>query len=251
MAAPAPPVRNGCAGWGLPRDTWPQFPASGTHLQRYAGRLTAAEINSSFYRPHQRATYERWADGVPQGFRFSVKLPKTITHEKRLRGCDSLLGDFLAQTAGLGHKLGCLLSQLPPSLAFDAAVAQSFFKALRAQHAGPVALEPRHASWFTPDADAVLGKHQIARVLADPVRHDAGRAPGGWPGLVYLRLHGSPRMYYSAYAQATLRALALKLRESAEGGAEVWCIFDNTASGAAVSNALQLDALIKGKGPSA
>jgi uncharacterized protein YecE (DUF72 family) len=246
MAAPALPVRTGCAGWSLPRDSWPQFPDSGTHLQRYAGRLMAAEINSSFYRPHQPATYERWADSVPADFRLSVKLPKTITHEKRLRDCGGLLDGFLAQAAGLGCKLGCLLVQLPPSLAFDAAVAQSFFKALRAQHAGPVALEPRHASWFTPDADAVLGKHQIARVLADPVRHDAGRAPGGWPGLVYVRLHGSPRMYYSSYGQATLQALALKLRESADGGAVVWCIFDNTASGAAVSNALKLDALIKG-----
>lgn len=244
MAAPASPVRNGCAGWSLPRDTWPQFPAAGTHLQRYAGRLLAAEINSSFYRPHQPATYERWAGSVPAGFRFSVKLPQTITHEKRLRDCGGLLENFLAQATGLGSKLGCLLLQLPPSLVFDAGAAASFFKALRTQHAGPVALEPRHASWFTPEVDASLAQWRIARVLADPVRHAPGAAPGGWPGLVYLRLHGSPRMYYSAYDPATLQALALKLRESAARGAEVWCIFDNTASGAAVSNALSLQALL-------
>ena len=239
-AAPPPAVKAGCAGWSLPRESWPQFPETGTHLQRYAQQLDVAEINSSFYRPHQPATYERWAEGVPPGFRFSVKLPKTITHEKRLRDCDELLAGFLAQASGLGDKLGCLLVQLPPSLAFDDSVATSFFKALRAQHDGAIALEPRHASWFTPEVDAALASAKIARVLADPVLHAPGRLPGGWPGLVYLRLHGSPRMYYSSYSDATLQALAVRLQQAAADGAEAWCIFDNTASGAAVLNALEL-----------
>lgn len=237
-------VHVGCAGWSLPRDSWPQFPDTGTHLQRYAQRFNAVEINSSFYRPHQPATYERWAAAVPAGFRFSVKLPKTITHEKRLQGCAPLLHDFLAQAHGLGDRLGCLLVQLPPSLAFEDSTARPFFRDLRAQHPGAVALEPRHASWFTPEVDAVLTEQKIGRVLADPVLHAAGASPGGWPGLVYVRLHGSPRMYYSSYGRETLRALADKLREAADGGANVWCIFDNTAAGAAVDNALELSGLL-------
>lgn len=246
MPAPArPPLRAGCAGWSLPRESWPAFPETGTHLQRYAGRFNAAEINSSFYRPHQPATYERWAGSVPADFRFSVKLPKAITHEKRLRDSEGLIGDFLAQAAGLGNKLGCLLVQLPPSLVFDSNAASAFFKALRAQHAGNVALEPRHASWFSAAADVLLQTWRIARVLADPVLREAAATPGGWPGLVYVRLHGSPRMYYSSYDAATLQALAVKLRESADGGADVWCIFDNTAAGAAVDNALELQALLR------
>jgi uncharacterized protein YecE (DUF72 family) len=92
-------VRIGCAGWSLPRDSWPQFPDTGPHLQRYAKRFNAVEINSSFYRPHQPATYERWAAAVPAGFRFSVKLPKTITHEKRLHDCAPLLRGFLHRRA--------------------------------------------------------------------------------------------------------------------------------------------------------
>jgi uncharacterized protein YecE (DUF72 family) len=80
MGSPAAPLHIGCAGWSLPRESWPHFAGTGTHLQRYAGQLNAAEINSSFYRPHQPATYERWAERVPTHFRFSVKLPKTITH---------------------------------------------------------------------------------------------------------------------------------------------------------------------------
>lgn len=237
-------VRIGCAGWSLPRDSWPQFSATGTHLQRYAQRLNAVEINSSFYRPHQPATYARWAGSVPPDFRFSVKLPKTITHEKRLRDCAPLLQSFLGQACTLGDRLGCLLVQLPPSLAFDDSTVLPFFRDLCARHPGAVALEPRHASWFTPEADAVLTEQKIGRVLADPVLHAAGVSPGGWPGLVYVRLHGSPRMYYSSYGTETLRALADRLREAADGGANVWCIFDNTAAGAAVDNALELSELL-------
>lgn len=110
----------------------------------------------SFYRPHQCASYARWAASVPDHFRFSVRLPKTITHQQRLQSCAPLLDDFLAQAGGLGGKLGCLPVQLPPSLAFDAAVAGDFLRDLRRRHAGPVALEPRHASWFEPPANALL-----------------------------------------------------------------------------------------------
>jgi uncharacterized protein YecE (DUF72 family) len=231
-------IRTGCAGWSLPRASWPRFPRDGSHLERYAARLDAVEINSSFYRPHRMQTYARWAGNVPEDFRFSVKLPKTITHENRLQDCDALLDDFLAQLAGLGPRLGCLLVQLPPSLALHQASAGAFLRALRQRHTGPVALEARHASWFTTDADALLRSWQVARVLADPVLFDAGREPGGYPGLVYLRLHGSPRMYYSAYERSVLDALAARLKLAATAGSMVWCIFDNTAAGAAVDDAL-------------
>lgn len=233
-------VRVGCAGWSLPRETWPEFPEDGTHLQRYAARFNAVEINSSFYRPHQPAVYARWADSVPAHFRFSAKLPKTITHEKRLRDCQGLLDAFLPQVNALGKKLGCLLVQLPPSLAFDAPSAAGFLNELRLRHAGDVALEPRHASWFTAAADEALKNAKVARVLADPVLFYAGRDPGGHPGVVYVRLHGSPRMYYSAYARDVLDALIVRLQLEAASDASVWCVFDNTASGAAVPDALYL-----------
>ena len=101
-----------------------------------------------------------------------------------------------------------------------------------------MALEPRHGSWFDGLADALLADWQVARVLADPVVHAAGQLPGGFTGLVYARLHGSPRMYYSAYDPAALDALKVRLEQAAHAGAGVWCIFDNTAEGAAIDNAL-------------
>ena len=208
---------------------------------RYARHLPAAEINSSFYRPHQRSTYERWAAATPPSFRFCVKLPRSITHEARLTGTRALQQAFAEQVQGLGHRLGCLLVQLPPSLALDAAVAEAFFDDVRRLHpTTPLAVEPRHASWFTPEADALLARWHAGRVLADPVLHPPGRAPGGWPGVVYCRLHGSPRIYYSAYDATLIRALAARLQAAATEARHVWCIFDNTASGAAAGNALDL-----------
>lgn len=235
-----PSLRIGCAGWSLPRDQWPHFPAEGSHLERYAARFDAVEIDTSFYRPHRLETYARWADSTPVHFRFAVKLPKTITHERQLVDAMAPFDDFLAQAAGLSDKLGCLLVQLAPRLVFDAAVARRFLGGVRQRHAGPVALEPRHASWFTSEADALLAEHRVGRVLADPVLHDGAAAPGGWPGLVYLRMHGTPRVYWSAYDDASLARVAQRLREARNAGAECWCVLDNTAGGAAAGNALTL-----------
>jgi uncharacterized protein YecE (DUF72 family) len=239
--------RIGCAGWSLPRALWPAFPAEGSHLARYAQRFDAVEIDTSFYRPHRRETYERWAAGTPEGFRFAVKLPKTVTHELRLAGAMPAFGEFLAQVAGLGDRLGCLVVQLPPSLAFDAPVVRRFLADVRKRHAGPVALEPRHRSWFLPAAESLLSRFQVGRVLADPVLFDEAAAPGGWPGLAYLRLHGSPRRYWSAYDDALLERLASRLRLAREEGAACWCILDNTAGGEAVGNAMTLARLLQNR----
>ena len=240
-----PAMRIGCAGWSLPRAQWPRFAAEGSHLERYAGRFNAVEIDTSFYRPHQRETYARWADSTPDGFRFAVKLPQSITHEQRLADAMPLLDAFLAQVAGLGDKLGCLVVQLAPSLAFEADVVRHFLTGLRHRFTGAVALEPRHASWFAPAPEALLAHFEVARVLADPVLH-AAVAPGGWPKLVYLRLHGSPRRYWSRYEDAWLAQLAQRLAQAQREGAACWCILDNTAGGEAVGNAFTLAAALSG-----
>lgn len=230
----------GTAGWTLPREEAAAFPEGGTHLERYARLFPAVEVNSSFHRPHRPATWARWAASVPDGFRFSVKLPKAITHAARLREVEAPLDAFLAEIRGLGPKLGCLLVQLPPSFAFDAGAAGEFLVALRQRHAGDVACEPRHATWLQPEADGLLREHRIARVAADPARPDGAGEPGGWPRLRYYRLHGSPRMYYSSYQPDFLAGIAGRLAATRDEGATAWCIFDNTAHGAAVGNALRL-----------
>jgi uncharacterized protein YecE (DUF72 family) len=235
-------VRVGTAGWSIAARDRTEFPHGGSHLERYATRFNAVEINSSFHRPHRFATYGRWAESVPGQFRFSVKLPKRITHQLRLGDAVEDIETFAGEVAGLGEKLGAVLVQLPPSLAFDAQTALPFFAALEAAIPAPIACEPRHASWFAPEAETFLVEHRVARVAADPPRVPEAAVPGGWPGLRYLRLHGSPVIYRSAYGEERLRGYAATLR--AGPACDTWCIFDNTAGMAAIADALIFDRIM-------
>ena len=228
----------GTAGWSIPSAEQLRFPSGGSHLARYAQVFSAVEINSTFNRAHRASTFERWAASVPGNFRFSIKMSRAITHDQRLVRTASLLDPFLADLAPLGRRLGCLLVQLPPSLAFDTRIARSFFTVLRKRFARGVALEPRHASWFGSRADRLMEEFKIARVAANPPRAEGDGKPGGWRGLAYFRLHGSPRVYYSSYDDDFLGALALELKVLARRRTPTWCIFDNTTLGAATPNAM-------------
>jgi uncharacterized protein YecE (DUF72 family) len=233
----------GTAGWAIPRASAERFEQSGTHLERYARTFCATEINSSFYRSHAPSTYAKWASSTPGGFRFAVKVPKSITHDSRLRRARPVLERFLDELAGLGNRCGPLLVQLPPSLAFDARLANTFFALVRSCHEGDVVCEPRHPSWFDERANRLLKGHAISRVAADPPPAAGADTPGGWRGIAYFRLHGSPRRYWSRYPSDYLARLADTIRGLSES-TTVWCIFDNTASGAAIENAWELQALL-------
>ncbi len=243
-SAVKPPLRIGTAGWSVPARYAAEVPPGGSHLERYARRLNAVEINSSFYRPHQRKTYERWAQATPSGFRFSVKVPRAMTHERRLADCDALLDRFVLEVAGLGDKIGALLVQLPPKLVFESNVADRFFRDLHGRIDAPIVCEPRHSSWFTPEVDAWFVARRVARVAADPAPAKGAGKPGGWSELIYYRWHGSPRIYYSDYDDGALAALGKRLDAHRLQGATTWCILDNTALGAALGNALALNRCI-------
>ena len=233
----------GTAGWSIPRAAAPAFPDEGTHLERYAKVLPVAEINSSFHRPHAENTYRKWAGATPRTFRFAVKIPRTITHEGQLRRARAPLERFLGESAGLGSRRGPLLVQLPPSFAFDRRVVCRFFELLRDRFDGDVVCEPRHVTWFEPAIDALLRDWRVARVAADPACAAGAERPGGWMGLAYYRLHGSPRLYWSRYTPDFMEQLALTM--VSDPALPTWCIFDNTASGAAIENALELSARLR------
>ncbi|MDR6663296.1 uncharacterized protein YecE (DUF72 family) [Tardiphaga robiniae] len=239
----AQPIRIGTAGWSIASDYVAQFPLGGSHLERYARRLAGVEINSSFYKPHRRSTYERWAISTPNDFQFSVKLPRAISHEQALVSCEEPLSRFLDAVSGLGKKLGVVLVQLPPRFEFDDAVFERFFDEFRRRSDVSVAIEPRHASWFADKVAERLTRRRIARVASDPARAASGGLPGGWAGLCYYRWHGAPRVYYSSYDSTELASMAARLLE--EKQRQTWFVFDNTASGAALSNALELSSLIE------
>jgi uncharacterized protein YecE (DUF72 family) len=239
VMASAADVRVGTAGWSIPRAATSRFDLAGTHLERYSRQFDCAEINSSFHRPHAATTYAKWRASTPATFRFAVKIPRAITHELKMQNARDPFITFLAQTDGLADKRGPMLLQLPPSLSFDRAVVTRFLTMVRRVYSGPIVCEPRHATWFSPTVGALLERYRISRVAADPSPVPGSTTPAGWPGVAYFRLHGSPRTYWSRYdanAIATLAAAIARI-QTAE---EIWCVFDNTASGAAVDNAWEL-----------
>ena len=236
-------MRIGTAGWTIPREFTDVAAGEGTHLQRYSRAFTCAEINSSFHRSHRESTWQRWAESVPDGFLFSVKAPKQFTHVDGLSVKRDDMQRFLGEAGTLGNRLGPLLFQLPPKLAFDRRIADRLFTTLRKLFNGPVVLEPRHPSWFTPDVESRLASFRVSRVAADPAVVPEAALPRASADLVYYRLHGSPRKYYSSYSDEYLSQLAATLHSRKER--EVWCIFDNTASGAAFGNAVNLGRLLR------
>jgi uncharacterized protein YecE (DUF72 family) len=247
-------MRIGTAGWTIPREAAAAFPGEDRHLSRYARVLGCAEINSSFHRSHRREVYERWAAQTPPGFRFAAKLPRNISHDLRLRRAREPLGRFLDEVAGLGERLAIVLVQLPPSFAFESRPVRVFFGLLADRFGGAIVCEPRHASWFAPGADRVLAASRVSRAAADPARVPEAARPGGWLGpegdgrgaVLYHRWHGAPRTYWSCYEPTWIEARAGELRRWPRD-AESWCIFDNTASGAAMANALELRAALQEK----
>ena len=242
------PIRIGTAGWTIPRVWRDCFPPDGSQLARYAARLSAVEINSSFYRPHRPETYRRWADSVGPGFRFAVKLPKEITHQRRLIDVGAPLRAFAGQIAALGDKLGVVLVQLPPSLAFERGMAEPFLRAAGVALPAQLVLEPRHPSWFADGPNMLLAEHRIARVAADPPPVPEAAMPGGWSGFAYFRLHGSPRIYRSSYEENAIAAQARSALHTADAS-ETWVMYDNTTSGAAAGNALAFADRIQVRGP--
>ena len=223
----------GTAGWSIPKQHAPEFSSIGTHLERYAKTFNCAEINSSFYRPHRPSTWARWASSVPPNFRFSVKVPRAISHESGLVCPNEQLRAFLEQITALGDRLGPLLIQLPPKQGFEESTALRFLESFRAEFlSGPIVLEPRHPSWFSPGVNAMLERLHISRVAADPATVEEGRVPAGDLSLAYFRT------YYSSYDDASLDRIAHAIHGLCSSC--VYCIFDNTALGHATGNALEI-----------
>lgn len=222
----------GCAGWSLPKEL---RDSTLSYLERYAQLFNCVEINSSFYRHHQAKTYARWASCVPDNFRFSVKVPKKITHEAEDIAVTA--ARFLDEIKELGNKLGPLLMQFPPKRAFDAASAERIFSIFREKFRGEIVCEPRHPAWFQAAASEFLQARAISLVGAHPQSIVGAPEIFDDASIRYFRLHGAPRIYYSDYSLDFLdrfkKLPALRSRDT-------WVIFDNTALGCAPRNALAL-----------
>lgn len=238
-------IRIGLAGWSNPPSHKARRPSSQSHLEYYAEHFGCVEINTSFYRPHRPSTYAAWALATPRTFRFSVKMPRSITHDSGLRGTSRDMTQFFSEIEALKRKLRVVLIQLPPALEFEPRVARAFFRSIPRLSGVTLVCEPRHASWFTDTAERLLAEWTVARVATDPLRAAGAGSPGGDPALAYYRWHGSPRLYYSSYSDDQLDGFAEEVRR--RGRRPTWCIFDNTARHAAWDNALAFVSRLKGK----
>lgn len=236
-------VTVGTSGWNY--DHWrgvfyPDGLARSRWLGHYAGVFSSVEVNATFYRSMRPSTFEAWRSNTPGGFVWSLKANRFITHVRRLRDCREPLERFLGSVAVLGEKLGPVLFQLPPSLAFDGRTAMEFF-ALRPEGA-LWSIEARHASWTGDEALACLRQAGVAWCISDT----AGRYPfleAVTAPFVYIRLHGSRRLYASCYTEDELRERASRIRGC---GCDAYVYFDNDHMGYAPANALLLMDLLEG-----
>ena len=231
----------GTAGWQIPSSSRSAFAESGSHLARYASRLAVVEINSSFYRPHAARVYERWAATVPDSFRFAVKCPKNITHDRHLQNVRQPLERFLGEVAGLGRKLGPILVQLAPSHEFD----------LSSRHTIPDTTpraSRRSGGVRAAACDMVIGGSRPAArrffVLAwRPTRHECrdSSSPAAGPALPTIAGTGARACTGRSISFDVLEQHAQRLKTV---GVETWTVFDNTAMGTAAGNALTLVELL-------
>lgn len=263
-------IRVGISGWTYPGWRGDFYPAGLPHrreLEYAARQLTSIEINGSFYSLQRPSSYARWREQVPEDFVFAVKGGRFITHMKRLREVETPLANFFASgVLSLGSALGPLLWQLPASFVYDESVLSAFLELLprTTAQAGRLALrhddklsgdrlwsgvvneqplrhalEPRHPSFGSLEAVALVREHDVALVVAD--------SAGTWPRfdgtagpIVYVRLHGDSELYASGYDDDALDDWAGRLRGWTASGSDAYVYFDNDAKGHAPHDARRL-----------
>ncbi|MCX8123463.1 MAG: DUF72 domain-containing protein [Spirochaetes bacterium] len=237
----------GCSGWNynhwagifypkdIPKSKW---------LQYYSNVFDTVEINATFYRQFKDCVYINWYNKVPDNFCFSVKMSKYITHIKRLDNVSAEIHSCIASALLLKEKLGVILIQLPPSLKFDTALVADFVSALPSNYR--YTIEARHSSWLCDSSFSLLQQYNVAWCISDT----AGRYPYHeeiTADFVYIRLHGSTKLYTSNYTDKELHDWAEKI---ISWNRLTYCYFDNDFNAYAAFNALTLKKILLLANPS-
>jgi uncharacterized protein YecE (DUF72 family) len=237
----------GCSGWNYRHWEgvfYPETLAKSEWLQYYASIFNTVEINATFYRQFKDSTYINWYNKVPQGFCFSVKMSKYITHIKRLVDVSAEVQTCVASASLLQEKLGVILIQLPPSLKFDASLVDDFLAILPGNYR--YTIEARHTSWLCDSSLELLQRYNVGWCISDT----AGRYPyyeAITADFVYIRLHGSTQLYASNYSNSELEQWAQKIMK---WNKTTWCYFDNDFNAYAANNAMTLQKILKLARPS-
>jgi len=229
----------GTSGWSY--SDWrglfyPHGLSSGEWLEFYSVRFPTVELNASFYRLPTEKAFQRWHDAVPEGFRFSVKASRYITHIKRLNDIEESLHILLERASLLGAKLGVMLYQLPPTLSRDDGLLDSFLSI--APQSVRHAIEFRNDTWYQGEVYDILCRHNAAFCVHDfqqmkvPVLATADFA--------YFRFHGTSGRYVGSYGDEELDRWAGEMRRMGQELKAVYAYFNNDIGGSAVNDALRL-----------
>jgi len=206
----------GCSGFynnDWKGSLYPEDAKSKDFLTLYSQAFNCVEINSTFYRKPTAKTLLKWAEETPDDFRFFIKIPKTISHEKRLHDCREEISKFCLHIQNhLKEKLSGFLYQFPPSFKNTPENISLILDSLDFSYLNVI--EFRHESWWRDEIFSLLKDRQIAfSGVSFP-----GNLPEdviiNHPGILYYRLHGTPVLYKSEYSEEFINHLAaLYLKE--------------------------------------
>ncbi len=231
-------IRIGCSGWQYQHwrgDFYPAELPQSRWLEYYAQRFDTVEINNTFYRLPEAATFAAWGRRAPRNFVYAVKASRYLTHMKKLKDPADPLKRFFTRAKRLEHAFGPVLYQLPPRWPVNLERLAAFLAALprRRRHA----IEFRDPSWYAPEALALLERHRVALCLHDMAGSASGRHAVG--PFVYVRFHGVQK-YSGSYSDAALDEWAAWLAECARRGRAVYAYFNNDTGGHAPRDAVRL-----------
>ena len=220
---------------------YPENLAQSKWFDYYNDRFKTLELNVTFYRFPRLPFLQEWYNKSPEKFTFSVKAPRAITHYRQFINVKDFLSDFYGTAQeGLKEKLGCILFQLPPRMAYKEQKLEQIVESL--DPAFTNVLEFRHETWWNQHVYDKLAAHNITfcgmnhPTLPQEVVQNTST--------IYYRFHGVPELYKSKYKLATLKKIADEIKNSATVK-EAYIYFNNDIDGSAITNAIQLEAYIK------
>jgi uncharacterized protein YecE (DUF72 family) len=240
----SPRLRVGCSGWLYKHwrgDFYPAELPQSRWFAQYALTFDTVEINNSFYRLPEAATFAKWREQAPRRFLYAVKASRFLTHMKKLKDPEDPLFRFFENVRELGPHLGPVLYQLPPNFGQNLERLEHFLRALprRTLHT----IEFRESSWYDERVFDLLRRHKVALCLHDMQGSATGRMQVG--PFVYVRFHFGTQKYGGRYDDDRLEEWAEWLAARADEGLDVYAYFNNDTGGHAPRDAVRLRTMIE------
>jgi uncharacterized protein YecE (DUF72 family) len=236
-------ARVGCSGWQYRHwrgSFYPEDLPLSRWFDHYARQFDTVEINNTFYRLPERATFASWGRRAPIRFVFAVKASRFLTHMKKLKDPEEPIARLFSRMRGLGRHLGPVLYQLPPGWKADVERFAHFLAALPrgARHA----VEFRDPSWYSPEIRALMERHRVALCLHDMPGSATDQEKVG--PFVYVRFHGATAKYGGGYPEERLRRWSDWLNARRDEGRDVYAFFNNDIGAHAPRDAMTLRRLM-------